>query len=71
MRIVLTGGGGGAWTLGGSRTDTGPGVRIVADAEGFCRLAARRIAPEALEVDVAGDRALAGRVLAAAAVLAA
>jgi uncharacterized protein (TIGR03083 family) len=79
VRLVLTGAGGGAWSIGGddAREPDRPGdrpppaARIVTDAEGFCRLAAKRTPPDAIDVDVSGDRALADRVLAAAAVLAA
>jgi uncharacterized protein (TIGR03083 family) len=82
IRLVLTGPGGGAWSIGGDGDDAGAAgtgaadrppaaVRIVTDAEGFCRLAARRLPVDALAADVVGDRELARRVLAAAAVLAA
>jgi uncharacterized protein (TIGR03083 family) len=75
VRIVLTGAGGGAWSIGAGRGNAAdrppPDVRIVTDAEGFCRLAAGRTPPAALLTDVTGDRKLADQVLAAAAVLAA
>jgi uncharacterized protein (TIGR03083 family) len=75
VRLVLTGAGGGAWSIGGDAAGPGdrppPAVRIVADAEGFCRLAAKRTPPDALDADVVGDLVLADRVLAAAAVIAA
>jgi uncharacterized protein (TIGR03083 family) len=52
----------------------GPGVpgavRIVTDAVGFCRLAASRAGPADLDLDIAGDKAQADAVLAAAAALA-
>jgi uncharacterized protein (TIGR03083 family) len=75
VRLVLTGEGGGAWSIGGDGAGPGdrpaPAVRIVADAESFCRLAAKRLPPDALDADVVGDPALAERVLATAAVIAA
>jgi uncharacterized protein (TIGR03083 family) len=78
VRLVLTGAGGGAWSLGGAAERDQPAgdrpppdARIVADAEAFCRLAARRLPAEELDAEVAGDRAVAAEVLAAAAVLAA
>jgi uncharacterized protein (TIGR03083 family) len=82
IRLVLTGPGGGAWSIGGDGDGAGAAgtgaadrppadVRIVTDAEAFCRLAARRLPVDALAADVVGDRELARRVLAAAAVLAA
>ena len=80
VRLVLTGAGGGAWSVGAvDAGDSGgvgdvrpaPDVRIVADAEAFCRLAARRIEPGDLGAHIDGDADLAARVLKAAGVLAA
>jgi hypothetical protein len=45
-------------------------VAIVTDAVGFCRLAANRVTPDDLDVDVTGDPARAAAVLAAATTLA-
>jgi hypothetical protein len=83
LRLVLTGPGGGTWSvrLGASRTqETAPDdapqnddavrVGIVADAVGFCRLTSARIDPHELDVSVTGPRPLAEQVLAAAAALA-
>ncbi len=66
-RVVLTGNGGGTFDLGDpSRRDT----ILVVDVVDYCRLAARRIAPDDLDMDVEGDRAVADRLLAAARVFA-
>ena len=71
--IVLTGPGGGSWTAEldaapeaapGAPVTEGPAdVRIVVDAVDFCRLFANRMDPRVLEVDVAGDAALASDLL--------
>jgi hypothetical protein len=45
-------------------------VAIVTDAVGFCRLAANRLTPDDLDVNVTGDPARAAAVLAAATTLA-
>jgi uncharacterized protein (TIGR03083 family) len=72
-RIVLTGRGGGVWNqplqLGTEACE--PSVTIVADALEFCRLAAQRIAPGDLDVEVDGSRDLAITVLRGASVFAA
>lgn len=79
VRLVLTGAGGGTWdfTIGGE--PAGPGLRhigtrdrlrLVADTVGFCRLAANRIAPADLDVNVAGDARVAAELLAAVSSLA-
>jgi uncharacterized protein (TIGR03083 family) len=72
-RIVLTGAGGGSWLqpLGLDEVAGEPEVCIVADVVDFCRLAAQRLAADAIDVDVEGDRGLAGAVLVGAAVFAA
>lgn len=74
-RIVLTGAGAGTWVtaLGGDGAGLGaaPDVVLVADALEFCRLAARRVTPEELAVEVEGDGELAHRVLVGAAAFAA
>jgi uncharacterized protein (TIGR03083 family) len=72
-RIVLTGRGGGVWnqslTLGLEAGE--PEVTIVADALEFCRMAAQRLAPGDLAVDVEGPMDLALTVLRGASVFAA
>jgi hypothetical protein len=81
VRLVLTGPGGGTWdvTVGGGPPAAAPrgdgppaaaAISIVTDAIGFCRLAANRIAPAELDVNVTGDPARAAAVLAAATTLA-
>ena len=78
LRLVLTGHGGGTWDLilGGGDHDhddddgDSPRQSIVADAVGFCRLAANRITPADLGAHVTGSRELAAGVLAAVAALA-
>lgn len=69
VHLVLTGPGGGSWDV---VVGTGPAasVCIVADAVGFCRLAADRITPADLGAHVDGDLRRAARVLAAAQALA-
>ncbi|HUO49864.1 MAG TPA: hypothetical protein VMU09_13625, partial [Acidimicrobiales bacterium] len=48
----------------GAPVTEGPAdVRIVVDAVDFCRLFANRMDPRVLEVDVAGDAALASDLL--------
>jgi uncharacterized protein (TIGR03083 family) len=71
LHLVLTGPGGGTWdvAIGEGRAEPAR-VAIVADAVGFCRLAANRVGPGALNPHVTGDPGRAARVLAAAAALA-
>ena len=71
VRLVLTGPGGGTWdvTVGGQPPGTAE-VAIVTNAVGFCRLAANRIAPAELDVNITGDPGRAAAVLAAATTLA-
>jgi uncharacterized protein (TIGR03083 family) len=72
-RVVLTGAGGGTWSVAlGERTaaQAVPEVGVVADAVGFCRLVANRIGPDELGAHVTGSVAQAGTVLAGAAALA-
>ena len=68
VRFVLTGPGGGCYDR--SMTPGAPAgvpeARIVADVVDLCRVAARRLDPHDLAVDIEGDRALAERVLACA-----
>jgi uncharacterized protein (TIGR03083 family) len=69
LHLVLTGPGGGTWDVAlgdGARA----GVLVVADAVGFCRLVADRIAPAALNPHVQGPADAADVVLRAAAALA-
>jgi hypothetical protein len=71
VRLVLTGPGGGTWTVTVGGDATAPAaVSIVTDAVGFCRLVANRIAPADLDVHVTGDPGQATAVLAAASTLA-
>jgi uncharacterized protein (TIGR03083 family) len=68
-RVVLTGEGGGVWDLqlgaGGDEL-----VEIVLDTVDYCRVVAGRVGRDELDVVVAGDAALADRLLAAAAIIA-
>jgi uncharacterized protein (TIGR03083 family) len=71
VHLVLTGPCGGTWdvVLGEGL----PGlarVSVIADAAGFCRLVANRVAPADLDLHVTGDPASVAGVLAAAAALA-
>jgi hypothetical protein len=73
LHLVLTGSGGGTWdvVLGDrSATTVVSELGIVADAVGFCRLVANRIAPADLDAHVTGATALASTVLSGAAALA-
>ena len=74
VHLVLTGPGGGTWDVAiGQEADGGPGqegVAIVADAVGFCLLAANRLTPAELGPHITGDEGRAVSVLAAAATLA-
>jgi uncharacterized protein (TIGR03083 family) len=74
VHLVLTGPGGGTWDVAigqGAARDRGQeGVVIVADAVGFCRLAANRLTPAELGPHITGDEARVAGVLAAATTLA-
>jgi uncharacterized protein (TIGR03083 family) len=73
VHLVLTGAGGGTWdVVVGERAARAevPEVAIVADAVGFCRLVAARIAPADLGAHVSGAAGHAAAVLAGAAALA-
>ena len=74
VRLVLTGRGGGTWrcplAAGGPVTPTDD-VVVVADAIGFCRLAANRCSPAELGAYVEGDEVLAADLLTGMAALAA
>ena len=70
-RLVLTGPGGGTWdvVIGGDAPEP-VAVAIVTDVVDFCRLAANRLDPADLDMQVTGDQARAAGVLVAAAALA-
>jgi uncharacterized protein (TIGR03083 family) len=74
VHLVLTGPGGGTWDVAiGQEADGDPGqedVAIVADAIGFCLLAANRVTPAELGPHITGDEGRAVSVLAAATTLA-
>ncbi len=71
LRLVLTGPGGGTWDLRMGPDEDAPAcVSIVADAVGFCRLVANRIAPGDLELHTTGDPGHVTAVLEAACTLA-
>jgi uncharacterized protein (TIGR03083 family) len=74
VHVVLTGTGGGTWDVSIGDPAASPadaiGIRIVADAAAFCRLAANRVDPADFEVDITGDPERAARVLAAVTALA-
>jgi uncharacterized protein (TIGR03083 family) len=73
-RILLTGSGGGEWTIGmgGERVaaDAVPDVAVTATTLDWCLLAGERLTPAqflaAVQDDVAGDRSLVGPLVAAA-----
>lgn len=71
-RVVLTGSGGGAWSLdiAGGGTDRAPDAVVVADVVDYCRLAARRLARDEFRVRITGNQALAEDLLAGAMALA-
>jgi len=70
-RLVLTGPGGGEWLVEMGGGDPGSvDVTIVADAVEWCRLVGDRIASDDLEVEIEGDAALAGDLIASANALA-
>jgi len=74
VHLVLTGPGGGTWDMavgqGAGGAPGQEGVAIVADAVGFCRLAANRVTPAELGPHITGDEGRAVSVLAAASTLA-
>ncbi len=71
LRLVLTGPGGGTWTVRlGPESGTPAEIGVVTDAIGFCRLAANRLDPGDLVVDPRGDLSRLPDVLSAAAALA-
>jgi uncharacterized protein (TIGR03083 family) len=71
VHLVLTGPGGGTWDIAvGQSTPAPAAVTIVADAVGFCRLAANRVTTADLDPYVTGDQDRAAAVLAAATTLA-
>jgi hypothetical protein len=70
-RFVLTGPGGGVWSLGAPVEGTGADVQVVVDIMDWCRLVAGRVAPVELAAEVAGDTGLARDLFTAAQLLAA
>jgi uncharacterized protein (TIGR03083 family) len=71
LRLVLTGAGGGTWDVVIGGDEPGPAtIGIVTDVVAFCRLAANRLDPADLDMDVTGDQGRAAGVLAAASALA-
>ncbi|MCB1017858.1 MAG: maleylpyruvate isomerase family mycothiol-dependent enzyme [Acidimicrobiales bacterium] len=64
-RVVLTGAGGGTWVVDRGPAGTGD-LLVVADVVDYCRMASRRLAPDALDAVVEGDRPVADALLAAA-----
>jgi uncharacterized protein (TIGR03083 family) len=76
VRLVLTGPGGGTWDVaigqgaGGHEAAGQESLAIVADAVGFCRLAANRVTPAELGPHITGDEGRAVSVLTAASTLA-
>src|SRR5262249_34871517 len=68
-RMVLTGPGGGEWTIAcgpGEPTGATPDVVLTASVVAFCRRFADRLAPDALSMTVDGDTELARELVAAA-----
>jgi uncharacterized protein (TIGR03083 family) len=71
LHLVLTGPGGGTWDLAIGDSQAAPEkITIVADAVGFCRLAANRLTPAELGPHVTGNRDRAAAVLAVVSALA-
>jgi uncharacterized protein (TIGR03083 family) len=72
LHLVLTGPGGGTWDLAiGAPGGPSPApVSIVADAVGFCQLAANRLPAAELDTHVTGDPGRAAAILAATSTLA-
>jgi hypothetical protein len=71
VHLVLTGAGGGTWDVAIGQEAAGrESLAIVADAVGFCRLAANRVTPAELGSHITGDEGRAVSVLAAATTLA-
>ena len=64
-RIVLTGPGGGTWdtALGLGETPGEPDATLVLDVVDYCRLAARRLAPDEVRFTAEGDEVLARQML--------
>jgi uncharacterized protein (TIGR03083 family) len=69
-RFVLTGPGGGEWTVAMGAGEVAPtgaaDVTVTADIVDWCRLAGERLRADALHVDVAGDESLVADLVAAA-----
>jgi len=72
-RLVLTGDGGGAWTIPmepGGTASSSPDVTLTADVVDWCLLVGDRIAPSEIAHDVDGDATLAADLIAAGPALA-
>ncbi|MEV4114430.1 maleylpyruvate isomerase family mycothiol-dependent enzyme [Nonomuraea sp. NPDC049695] len=67
--VMLTGPGGGTWTVPLSRSSGHVAVLLSADAVGFCRLLANRRPPDSFPYAAEGDAALARDLISAAATL--
>lgn len=71
LHLVLTGAGGGTWDVAiGEEAADRESLAIVADAVGFCRLAANRVTPAELGPHITGDEGQAVSVMTAATTLA-
>jgi uncharacterized protein (TIGR03083 family) len=70
-RFVLTGPGGGVWSLGAPVAGAEADVHVVVDILDWCHLVAGRVAPVELAAEVTGDPELARDLFTAAQVLAA
>ena len=72
-RIVLTGPGGGTWdtALGLGETPGELEATVVVDVVDYCRLAARRLAPDEVHFTAEGDESLARQILSGAGVFSA
>ncbi len=73
-RMVLTGAGGGSWTVplgpGEADQDATPDVTVEVDVVDWCHRVGERVTAEAIAVRVSGDRLLAADILESASVLA-
>lgn len=80
-RVVLTGLGGGTWTVplawgepadadADADTDLEPDLELRVDVVAWCRVASERLEPEALAVEAQGDGSLVADLLVAASVFA-
>jgi uncharacterized protein (TIGR03083 family) len=69
-RVVLTGPGGGTFDLDTSASGGRPTTLLVADVVDYCRVVARRLAPDELECDIEGDAEVVAALLEGARILA-